>query len=378
MTAPPESLAPAVSDSRDNFVVRHWRLILLSFVGWSLLAAIPTTSAYLGGGAPGLGVWWATFKKIGLYYYLWGLLTPFLYRMTDALPYRGSRLPMAIAAHLLVLATLSFALGFITHPEAWRDWLFGDRAAGYHAMSAFTYALIVLCSLAIKFYRLSLIRQREATDARLLAAELDSKLNLARVDSLRMQMNPHFLFNALNGIAALVDAGRREEAYEAVEQLADLLRRALRLSAETTVTLDEELRFIEAYLGLERTRFGDRLNVAWHIGEGARSENVPAFVMQPLVENAIRHAVSQSADVVTVSIGAKVEQDALRLTVSDDAPQGGSPRTSKGTGLGLSNLRKRVELLYGSDAAVTADGTPNGFTAAVQIPLHDNTTVGAN
>lgn len=347
---------------------RYWRFALLSFIGWSLLAAIPTTSAYLGTGAEGLPIWWAMFKRIGIYYYLWGLLTPFIYKLTDALPYRGRGLLLTIPVHLLVLIVLSFALGLVSHQQAWQEWLIGARAAGYHSMSAFTYALIVLCCLSIKFYRLALLRQREASDARIHAAQLDSKLNLARVDSLRMQMNPHFLFNALNSIAALVDADRRDRAYEALEQLGDLLRRALRLSQASEVTLEDELQFSQAYLALEQVRFGERLHVEWQIDTGANGYLVPAFLLQPLIENAIKHAVSTSTGNVTVTIRTRLSADNLELCIQDSGRVGNSDTATRGEGLGIGNLQERLRLRYGDAALVRPDPGAAGYAVTVLLP----------
>lgn len=344
-----------------------WRLILLSFVGWSLLAAIPTTAAYIGSGAPGFRAWWNIFRNIGLYYYLWALLSPLIYRLTVALPGRGPGLLLTGIVHLFVFVCLSFALGFVTHPGTWQQWLFGARAAGYHSMSAFTYALVVLCCLSLKFYRLSLLRQREASDARIHAARLDSKLNLARVDTLRMQMNPHFLFNALNSIAALIDTDRRDHAYQAVEQLGDLLRRALSLSQLAEVPLHEELAFTRAYLSLEQLRYGKRLRVDWLISERTESLEVPAFVLQPLVENAIKHAVGPSGTTVTVTISARLVDDVLVLGVLDDAAAA-SASAHVGAGLGIGNLRARLRLRYGSGATVDAGRRETGYAALVSLP----------
>ena len=353
-------------DAPRSVVSRYWRLVVLSLVGWSLLAAIPTTSAYIGFGAPGFSLWWSIFKGIGFYYYLWGILTPLIYRLTDILPYRGPGVALSVTVHLGVLVVLSFALGLVAHWPNWHEWLLGARAAAYHAMSAFTYLLIVLCCLALKFYRLSLLRQREASAAKIQAARLDSKLNLARVDSLRMQMNPHFLFNSLNSVAALVDAGKTELAYRAIEELGDLLRRALRLSQSNEVTLAEELDFARAYLSLEELRFGDRLTVDWQIDAESKVVAVPAFVLQPLVENAIKHAVGPSAVPVTVIVRATVRDGALVLSVLDDAAKGESSRP--GHGLGIANLRERLRLRYGPGATVDAHGGEEGYSAHITIP----------
>lgn len=360
------SRGTTLADTPVDFLVCHWRLILVSLLGWSLLAAIPATSAYLGSGATGFGVWWAMFKRIGLYYYLWGLAAPLLYRVTDHLRVSPRGLVAALPVHGLILVTLSFAFGFVAHQSAWREWLLGSKAVGYHSMSFFTYALIVLCALSIQFYRLSLLRQREASAAKIQAAQLDSQLNLARVDSLRMQMNPHFLFNALNSVAALVDAGRTERAYDALDRLGTLLRQALRLSREVEVNLSDELAFCKAYLEIEQLRFGERLDVVWYLGDALGERRVPAFVLQPAIENAIKHAVSRSTTPVTVSIDVRAIGASLQITVTDSGQA--PPPAGASSGVGLENLRERLRLRYGGRASVTSGRIDGGFRTRIVLP----------
>lgn len=346
---------------------RYWRITIASFVGWSLLAAIPVTSSYLIAGAPGFELWWALFTKIGLYYYLWGLTAPLLYILTDSLPYRGKGLLWAIPLHLSTLAALSFSFGFIVHQNAWQDWLFGVQAPGYHAMSFFTYSLIVLCSLAIKFYRLSLFRQRQATDARIHAAQLDNQLNLARVDSLLMQMNPHFLFNALNSIGALIDAEQNDRAYEALEMLGELLRSSLSLSKEHEVSLEQEVRFGKAYLAMEQIRFADRLNVTWELENSALAIQVPAFVLQPCLENSIKHAVSRSTRTVTIKVSAHIDNCSLNVAIADNGRSVEQPSGS--IGMGITNLRERLRLRYGHHAQVESGRFEQGYRTVIRIPI---------
>lgn len=353
--------------AEGGFWQRNWQLVAVSFVGWSLLAAIPVTAVYIGNGAPGMAVWWTIFTKIGLYYYLWGLLAPFIYRLTDRLPYSGSGLLLTIPVHFVVMVVLSFALGLASHQEAWHEWLLGQRAPGYHMMSFFTYALIVLCCLALKFYRLSLLRQREASAARIQAAELDNKLNLARVDSLMMQMNPHFLFNALNSIAALIDSDQRDRAYQALERLGELLRHALKLSRADDVSLQQEVQFCKAYLAMEQIRFGERLRVNWAIEPDTLGLQVPAFVLQPSIENAIKHAVSLSSDTVTVTVSAAIVGDTLQLTVADDG--GAAVPSPDSGGFGISNLQERLQLRFGNATRVESGPTDSGFRTMVCIPV---------
>lgn len=367
---------PAHRSGLTAWLQRHWRLILLSAVGWTLLAAIPTTSAYLGSGAGDPSLWWAMFRKIGIYYYLWGLLSPLLYRLTNELPMRGPGLALTVATHLVTLTVLSFALGAITHHEAWHEWLLGQRAVAYHAMSTFTYVLIVICCLAVRFYRTSLLNERLARDARLLAAQLDSKLNMARVDSLRMQMNPHFMFNALNSVGALIETSQQDAAYEAVEELGSLLRQALSLSRKSEVPLAEEIEFARAYLALEQIRFGERMAVRWQIEPETLSVPVPAFILQPLVENAIKHAVGKSRRTVTITLRAQLRGEALVLDVTDDG-NGSKERVNDtgNSGVGLANLEERLRLRYGPESSCRVDRTPGNFTTELRIPYQAGPSV---
>ncbi len=352
------------------FSKAHWRLGVIFVLAWTLLAAIPTTSAYLGSGANGLTVWWAMFRKIGLYYYLWGLVSPLIYQLTIRLPVRGWWLPGSLLMHLAVLALLSFAFGAIAHYEARELWLVGAMAPGYHAMSAFTYVLVVICCLALRFYRLSLLHQRRVQEANLLAARLDSKLNLARADSLRMQMNPHFMFNALNSIGALIETERTDRAYEAVELLGDVLRKALSLSESDEVPLREEIEFARAYLALEELRFGHRIDVVYQIEPVAAQQMVPTFILQPLVENAVKHAVAPSAQPVAITVLASIERSWLVLSVEDrgSAHARGSSSRHDG-GVGLSNLTERLQLRYGSAAKGKFRATTDGFLATLTLPI---------
>ncbi|MEM9057045.1 MAG: histidine kinase, partial [Pseudomonadota bacterium] len=295
-----------------------------------------------------------------------GLAAPLIDRLTVALPDRGRTLALSLLAHACVLVCLSFLFGLVAHTGLWREWLLGSRAPGYHAMSTFSYALIVLCSLALKFYRLSLLREKQAAAAVLNAAQLDNQLNIARVSSLQMQMNPHFLFNALNSIAALIETDQRERAYDAVERLGSLLREALKLSDSDDVPLASELAFCRAYLAMEKIRFAERLTVEWQIDTEA-DWLIPAFTLQPIIENTIKHAVSVSEAPVTVRIAVRQERDTLVLSVTDNGPGDRLPSTANGIGLG--NLRARLALVFDERARFEAGPLAVGYRTRLGLPL---------
>ena len=186
----------------------------------------------------------------------------------------------------------------------------------------------------------------------------------ARLEALRGQLNPHFLFNALHGVSALVrrDTARAERA---LEELADLLRFSLDRVGDSLVDLAEELQFTRTYVELERLALGDRLEYREVVAEGAMDAEVPPFAVQALVENAVRHAVATRPEGGSISLTIAVEADALRIQVDDD----GDGTSASGGGRGLRNLRDRLIALYGDGARLQAGPRPGrGFRARLTLP----------
>jgi two-component sensor histidine kinase len=201
------------------------------------------------------------------------------------------------------------------------------------------------------------------------ASRLSAQLANARLDALRMQLNPHFLFNTLNAVTVLVREQNTRAASRMLELIGDMLRHVLRSDQPHEVPLAEELRFVEQYLAVEQVRFSDRLTVDWSIDESARSALVPGFVLQPLVENAIRHGVSSRAESGRIEITAQLQNGNLRLSVTDDGAGMNAARSSEG--IGLANTRERLRTLYGERASLSVsnrDGGGEGTLAVVTLP----------
>jgi two-component system LytT family sensor kinase len=214
-------------------------------------------------------------------------------------------------------------------------------------------------------------RQREA---RLRVAEAERAR--AELAVLRAQVDPHFLYNALHTATALVRRNP-EAAEQALEQLATMLRYVLdpARGARETVPLDEELRFVELYLAIERARLGERLQVVMDIDEEARDIMVPSLSLQPLVENAIRHGLAPRANGGTIVVRAELQDQQVVLSVADDGlgmpsvQASGTPSTAR-TGIGLDALRKRLAAQYGARASLQVTTAPGkGFTVRIQLPL---------
>lgn len=191
------------------------------------------------------------------------------------------------------------------------------------------------------------MRYRERLhDSALAQAQLHARLAQAQLDALKMQLHPHFLFNTLNAIAVLVKKQETVAATRMIGGLADLLRMALRNQGAQTVPLDEELAFVDSYLEIERVRFGPRLRVRRNVAPEALSALVPNLILQPLVENAIKHGLEPKPEGGCLELVAVREGDGLRIEVRDDGAGLGAG-SAAGSGIGLANVRERLERLYG-------------------------------
>ena len=226
------------------------------------------------------------------------------------------------------------------------------------------WSLVGVCQ-AITNFRGAQERERRA-------GELEARLTSAKLQALRMQINPHFLFNTLNSIATLVYVDPRA-ADEMLGDLSELLRRSLDSMEEQEIPLAQELEFIEAYISIEQKRFGERLQVELRVPDELKKALVPALVLQPLVENAIRHGIEPRRGPGRVSIEAKQEEKYLRLTVRDNgrgAP-GVNLNSSGRSGIGLANTQARLQGLYGPDHSFSFGKVePQGCQVDICLPFH--------
>jgi sensor histidine kinase YesM len=220
-------------------------------------------------------------------------------------------------------------------------------------------------------------REREAFELKVQTSELAQQLAAAQLSALKMQLQPHFLFNTLGAIIVLVQQQKTAEAEAMVARLGDLLRLALDDVDAQEVPLWRELDFLRLYLSIEEVRFKDRLRV--HIAaEPALSDAlVPHMVLQPIVENAVRHGLGQSEEAVTIDVRAMKRDGSLALIVTDDGP--GLQRTRpEQPGIGLANTRSRLERLYGDAASLIAENSaPHGARVTITLPFRTPREEGA-
>lgn len=204
------------------------------------------------------------------------------------------------------------------------------------------------------------LRDRQIAAARVLAQQ-------AQLTALRNQLQPHFLFNALNAVSALVHDRDFERAERTLMELSGFLSRAVTLSPHETASLREELEIERLYLGVEQVRFPDRLRVRYEIEDSALDIEAPRLILQPLIENAIKHGLARCVDAVTVTIGARRETDGLHIWVQDDARP--SRRAHSGLRVGLSNTRERLSILYGEAARLVATPLNPGWRSEIVLPM---------
>jgi two-component system LytT family sensor kinase len=295
---------------------------------------------------------------------LWGLLTPVVFALATRFDLtERRRLP-----HLLVHAAASYGLTLVYRlAYAGVMTVFGAQPSGFSLgqviVNANTWVPIywmLLCMAYAVQYR-ERFRQGQVQ-----AAQLETQLVQAQLQALKMQLQPHFLFNSLNAVSALmgtdVKAARRMLA-----QLSQFLRLVLDGSDTQEVTLAQELHLTRLYLEVEQTRFPDRLAVAYRIAPGTEAALLPALLLQPVVENAVRHGLAPQAGVGELAISALQQADRLIVQVQDN---GRGTADTAVRGIGLRNLESRLATRYGADYAVTVETAPGqGYCLRLSLPF---------
>jgi two-component system LytT family sensor kinase len=229
------------------------------------------------------------------------------------------------------------------------------------------YGLIVGVHHTFFYMRRALQRDREAAGLALKALRLEAGLAQANLHALNMQLQPHFLFNTLNAVSVLAAKGERVETVRLIGRLSELLRMSLGNTAQS-VTLSRELEFVQRYLDIEQVRFQDRLSVRFDVAPDTLGAQVPSMILQPLVENSIKHGVSRRRGAARLEVRSRRTADTLELAVRDDGPGfGASP--ARGNGVGLANTVARLEQLYGPDGFELDRGDAPGGGALVRVTL---------
>jgi signal transduction histidine kinase len=371
-----------------NNVQRKLSYLAAFFALWTLLAlvfvSLSSATALGGGNQPNLRL---LFLIQFTRFYIWGVLSPLIYRLARRFPieirfWRWRNLLTHLAA-LAIFCTIHQLLFMIV------TWLLdGPRGAPFSAffdnffgkffngvyLGVMIYGLIVFAIHAFVFYQ----NFRAEEEQKL---HVTAQLARAELHALKMQLHPHFLFNTLHSISSLIleDPPR---ANAMIARLGDFLRLTLEHSEQEFVSLKEEIEFARCYLEIEQERFSDRLQIEFDVAAESLTAQVPHLILQPLVENAIQHAIAPRAAGGSIKISAKRFVDAIRIEVADsgDGIKAKNAASNNGQGVGLANVRGRLKQLYGTNHKFEMNNNPaGGLTAVLEIPFvsktHDSPVV---
>ncbi|HEX8443183.1 MAG TPA: histidine kinase [Allosphingosinicella sp.] len=300
----------------------------------------------------------------------------------DMLRARMERFRWTVRASLLLLATLSatavqalfdlywtryVALAFFPTWQTWALQITPQRISTAGVLNLWTFCLALTLLWAARASRSAEVNAARAAEAEAAAARAQSA-------ALRLQLNPHFLFNTMNSISSLVALDRKSEAEEMMGRLCDFLRGSLNADPMADVPLCQEIDAIDAYLSIEATRFGERLEIDIDVAPDTVDAAVPSFILQPFVENAIKHGVSLVKGPAHVTVAAVREDRELVLTVTNSASFGdpavpGHLPSRHSTGIGINNTRERLRNRYGVRGKLVAGPTNDGYRAAIRFPF---------
>jgi two-component system sensor histidine kinase AlgZ len=361
-TAPPRSPVPSLAATAGGHVL-----------GWAIVATAYTVAVVVGADRDGrpvvpLEAW---LKNLSF----WALWPPFTFAVDLALRRPAVRrrrvlvLPLAlcVVVFLLVQGAANFMLS--AHYEGKPAPSVGQALAGIHPFYVFLDGMLMVGAIAC-VYALHLLRERLALErahaqAQAEALSLRLALERQRLSRLQAQLEPHFMFNALNAISALVRGGDAGAALTAIARLSDLMRHAVRGSREEWSTFGEELAFVEGYLALQQLRFGERLQVALEVDPDLAHRPCPALLLQPLVENAVTHGIEPLREPGRVALVARAVDGGVRVRITNPLPPGaGAP----GLGVGLSSVRERLAAIWRGRAQLRAEAVDGRFEVELLLP----------
>ncbi|MEO1245410.1 MAG: histidine kinase [Pseudomonadota bacterium] len=339
------------------------------FFLWAAISLIAAMTAFLARGGQGFADLSVVMQPMARYYGVWFVCSLLIYQVARRCSGSPRKLMLGYGIHLLLLLTFTVTMPFVVSPNNWSNMLYGQLAPGFHSLSVIIYVYCLIGAHLLLRYRAAETLRGQAVAAELQAVSLENQLNLARIDALKMQINPHFLFNAFNSIAALIEARRNDDAYEALGLLGDLLRTAITHASDRLVSVEDELAFVRRYIAVERLRFGERLELSEDIAPECLVAEVPALLLQPLVENAVKHAVSRSPEPVLVEVSVQRSGDTLVLSILDNGPGFPGGGTAE-PGVGLANVRRRLQLLFPESAELRCENAADGGAhVTVSLPF---------
>jgi two-component system sensor histidine kinase AlgZ len=337
--------------------------LLLYLSVWIAFGLLLFVVLVFGGGAPAR---WALEFAMPIALAL-GVQSLSFWYLVQALP-PGETAPLRMAL-IWCVAGIGSLIVWLGIAFAWAQFLlapgeeYPEGAIGMLPLLIFAGAIGILLAILghylVGAFQRSLVAERRALEMQVLAREAELK-------SLRAQLDPHFLFNSLNSVAALIGTDT-QAARQMCFLMAQFFRKSLTLARERAIPLSEELTLIETFLAIERVRFGERLRTKFEVADDVRDVAVPPLVLQPLVENAVHHGVAHLLEGGEVCVSARRREGLVEIVVENPCDPDRPP--SRSTGVGLNNVRSRIETLAGNRASVDVDARETSFRVSILLPV---------
>jgi sensor histidine kinase YesM len=370
------------STAARSFVSRPWLAVAVLVGGATLLSLIDASQIQYDRALRGEPITWlhALAHAVPVWF-AWAALTPVVTRLTARIHRMGApavRVAIHALAGIAIVSVHVAVVGLVSRLVHVGFVSLSDITPAFLKYAGLTFpgGLVVYALLAGGWYAARLqagYREREEA-ARLLelqAVELEALVAQSQLRYLQAQLQPHFLFNSLHALSALVLKGDTTRAVRMTARLGELLRQALRASESSEITLDEEVRLLESYFAVQLLRFEDRLSTHIEIDEAARGALVPPLLLQPIAENAVVHAIEADPPGTSIEVRASVTRDTLIITIEDDGP---GMTNAAGEGVGLGNTRARLKNLHGEAAALDiASRNGRGTRVRIELPYRAST-----
>jgi two-component system LytT family sensor kinase len=353
----------------------QWLWIGALWLGFALLNA---TQIVVGMRAEGMHhAWTRLFITMSLSWLVWALATPLVLRLGQRFPLTRWRSLRTWLIHLMACTVIGLAY------SAWMSWLqlvlspWGSEPIHMSFLALWVkifynqihISIILYAAILAVGYTLDSRKRLAMQETE--AARLSEQLSKARLDALRRQLEPHFLFNTLNAIAGLIRETRNEAAVNMIAKLSDLLRRVLEGCEQQEVSLGEEMEFLQKYLEIQKTRFAERLGISINVPQDLLSARVPSLILQPMVENAIQHGIGKRAQGGMIRIAASCVNGMLSMSVYNSGPS--LPADwEQAPGVGVTNTRTRLQSLYGNDCVLRLRNCESGgVEALLSLPYRE-------
>jgi sensor histidine kinase YesM len=372
---------PSIQYQSEESPKSKWLWRLVGFLAWTAIGLSFASRTYVAFYLDGLNPSWKEIYSSNLTdYYLWGLASIFIFYLCRRYPIEREKLFLRLGFYFIIGILMTFGIialsvvvywniGFVNKERSPTVWvMFSNLMTNLYYIHQFTliYWVTVVVGQAFEYYR-----QIRAGKVR--AAQLSEQLAQAQLAALKMQVHPHFLFNTLNSIAALMHKDI-EAADRMIARLSDFMRMTLRSSNEPIVTLAKELEFLKTYLEIEKVRFQERLSVVIEVEPDALDAQVPNLILQPLVENAVRHGLARQTSIGHLGVYARKLRDRLEIQIEDNGrglQSHDNKQRSSGNGLGLANTRARLRQIFEDDFffEIKNNQESSGVTVTLNVPF---------